>query len=146
MKAAVIGCRGTFGQPSPLAGEGGARSAPGEGSVLIVCKMLEDILKHRRRSLQHVIVPTAQSVKSFADQPRVSRLIALRGIMLAAVHFDHNLSVEADKIQDKSFERHLATKFESDKPAMPQKPPHRCFRFGGGMAHLPRVAAATLWN
>lgn len=66
--------------------------------------------------------------------------------MLAAVHFNHDSALEADKIQDEPFERHLATEFETNKPAVPQKPPHFGFCIGRGMSHLAGIAAAALWD
>jgi hypothetical protein len=111
--------------------------------VLIVCKMHDDILKHRLRFLKNVIVPIAQHLKSFPRQARISHMIALRGKMLAAVHFDHDPAFEADKVQDEPLERHLSTEFETDKAAVPQEPPHLRFCIGRGMTHLPGVTAAA---
>ncbi len=64
--------------------------------------------------------------------------------MLAAIHFNHDLSIETDKVQDKSFERNLAAEFESYKSAMPEEPPHSGFGLRCVVTHLPRITAATL--
>ena len=99
-------------------GEGGARSAPGEGSAWLIGKMGEDIFQNGKRSLKHVIVPVSQHAKAFCCQECVAPLIAARFEMLAAVYLDNRFPVKADKVQNEILKRQLSANLEARKPTM----------------------------
>jgi len=99
-------------------GEGGARSAPGEGSTWLIGKMGEDIFQNRKTPLKHVIVPASQHAKAFCCQHCVAPPIAARFKMLAAVYLDNRFPVKADKVQDEFMKRYLSANLEACKPTM----------------------------
>jgi hypothetical protein len=81
-------------------GEGGARSAPGEGSAWIIREMREYIFQNRSRLLKYVIVPIAKHPKAFIRQCCIPHLIAARLQMLASVYLDNGFAIKADEIKD----------------------------------------------
>ncbi len=93
---------------SPLVGEGGERSEPGEGSLV---KSLQKVSQYALRILQDVIVPISNDPKPFSDQSRITRFVRLRLTVLAAINFDYELSLEADKIENVWSKRNLSSKF-----------------------------------
>ena len=132
--------------PSPLVGEGGARSAPGVGSALPIREMRDDIAKYRSVLLEDIIVPIAKNAKSFSTQKQVPLLIALRFKMMAAVDFNDDLSVETNEIQDVILKWDLSAEFETHETTVPQKLPHGGFSVGRRPTHGFRETAAAFRN
>jgi hypothetical protein len=64
-----------------------------------------------RGILQHLVVPEPQyAVPLTFEEPRAARLFCGREIVLAAIDFDDQLRLMADKVGDKAPERCLAAK------------------------------------
>jgi hypothetical protein len=94
-----------------MQGEGGARSAPGEGS-LPRRKLSQNFLENAVRIREHVIVPESEKAIAGAFEPvitlRVSRVLSV----LPAVDFDDQPMIVTDEIDDVVPDRHLSSKFE----------------------------------
>jgi hypothetical protein len=129
-------CRSFF--PSPLVGEGGASrsEATGEG-FLPLGKLHENVLQHGRGLLRHVIVPVAGDSKTFHHQDCFPCFITCGRCVLATVNFDDEALFEANKVENEVLEGDLPTKFETRQSPITKQSPHRQFRIGGLVAHLP---------
>ena len=63
------------------------------------------------RILQHLVVPEPQyAVPLTFEEARAARLFRRRGIVLAAIDFDDQLCLMADKVSNKAAKRCLAAK------------------------------------
>src|SRR5258708_1133421 len=137
MREAAMGerCRSFF--PLPL----WERVAPHEGrrrvrGILPLGKLCENVLQYGGRLLQHIIIPVARSSKTFCDQDRVSRRVALGRCVLTTIDFDDEALLEANEIENKALKGDLATKLEERKASVAQQAPHRSLGVGGLAPHL----------
>jgi hypothetical protein len=125
-------------------GEGGARSAPGEGSIF--GQLCEKVFENRIASLQDVVVPISKDAKSLARQYRISRSITQRVSVLAAVDLYDDPSFKAHEIKDVRLEGNLPAEFVPGKPAVPQNSPHRGFCISSSPTHSLGVPKAGPTN
>ncbi len=75
---------------------------------------LIDVRQHRVHIISHLVIPKAQHTEFAVLQSRITRCIrrAMRWFsVLAAVQFDDDLFLEADKVDDVRTEGHLPPKF-----------------------------------
>jgi len=61
--------------PSPLRGEGGARSAPGEGNGFELTESVLYFFKHDIRAPQDITIPESKNVKAVCSQIFVAQSI-----------------------------------------------------------------------
>jgi hypothetical protein len=122
-------------------GEGGARSAPGEGSIAPI-DLSEDIFEDRIASLQDVVVPISKDAKSFTRQNCISCSVTHAPSMLATVDLYDDPPIETHKIENVVSEWNLAAEFVRSQTAVSQQPPHRRFGIGGRSSHLLGVRQA----
>ena len=100
-------------QPSPLEGEGGERSEPGEGLLLRANgKLGQDRFEHAIRISQNVAVPVSNDTVACFHQPTISHIVTFALGMLPAIHFDDQLPFVAAEIGDKAANWHLSAEFE----------------------------------
>ncbi len=99
--------------------------------MLAAREPLENIFLNGQWLLKHIVVPVSRDLKSFHDQMTVSRGIAGRGCMLAAVDFNDQALFEADEIKNVILKRRLSAKLESCQPSIAQQPPHLRFSIRG---------------
>ena len=95
-----------------MSGEGGAQSAPGEGLVPAQFELGEQIFQNRISSLQDVIVPIPEGLKSLGCQDGIAPFIRFRIRVLAAIDFNDQTPLKANEIQDIISERDLATELQ----------------------------------
>src|SRR5262245_45348137 len=86
--------------PSPLEGEGGARSAPGEGSLSRMFGHRQYQFEHTVRIVENIVVPDTYHAVANASQRFVAPSIFCRLEVLASVDFDNDLRVVANEIDD----------------------------------------------
>jgi hypothetical protein len=122
-------------------GEGGARSAPGEGSIAPI-DLSEDIFEDRIASLQDVVVPISKDAKSFTRQNRIPCPVTHAPGMLATIDLYDDPPIETHEIEDVVSEWNLAAEFVCGQPAVAQQSPHRRFGIGGRSSHLLGVRQA----
>src|SRR4029077_5885152 len=89
-----------------------------------------------RRPLQNVVVPVARDSKAFCDQDGISRCVAVRRRVLAAVDFDDDPLFEANEIKNKVLKGDLATKLEKRKAPVAKQSPHGGLGVGRLATHL----------
>jgi hypothetical protein len=111
-------------------GEGGAErsEAPGEGSAFITLKECEKAFGNSFWVQQHIVVPIARDGKPFTRQDGIASSIASRIQVLAAVDFDNDAWLKANKIQNVTSEWDLPPKLKTREAPVPEQPPHRDFR------------------
>jgi hypothetical protein len=93
-------------------GEGGARSAPGEGSVFAQLELRKQVFHDGISPLQDVVVPVPYDFKSFAGQDSIAPFIPLGISVLAPVNFNDQPTLKANEIQDVALKWNLPAKFE----------------------------------
>jgi len=120
----------SYRNPSPLAGEGGARSAQalweGEGGVSSVQLDRSD---NRRKNtfdvLGYFVVPEAKYAKSGGFEKTCPRRVVES--VLTSVDFYNKPFVKSDEIDDVGFDRDLSTKFDVPKLTRPKCAPKGFF-------------------
>ena len=132
--------------PSPLGGEGGARSAPGEGSACQEIEFCKQVFQDRRAPLQHIIVPVADDPKSFSCQDGVPLLVMQIFDVLAAINFDQDPAFEAHEIQYEVLKWHLPPKLEAREATVAKQMPHDGFGVGRLSTHASCIATTALGN
>jgi hypothetical protein len=91
-------------------GEGGARSAPGEGSDLLQLELCKQVFQDRISLLQDIVVPVPEYLKSLACQGCITPLVPFGICVLAAVDLNDDSSLETDEVEDIVLEGGLAAK------------------------------------
>jgi hypothetical protein len=128
-------------------GEGGARSAPDEGSTLPPDVTLRSyrfifysndhrrfrasqvtpyLLEYAAKILDQVAVPETAHTKAILRKPGGSLFVgdfSFGCTVLAPVQFDNQLCIEANEIHNVGPDRLLAAEFEIVKSAIAQRPP-----------------------
>jgi hypothetical protein len=96
-----------------LRGEGGARSALGEGQQLVLTQRIEDCEQHTLAVRQHIVIPEAQDAVAFTRETRIPLGVSFAFRVLAAVDLDNELPLAAYKISDERADCFLTNEFES---------------------------------
>jgi hypothetical protein len=120
-------------------GEGGARSAPGEGSVVIQSELRKQVFQDNVASLQDVIVPVPDDLKSIAGQNGIASFIPIGIQMLTAVDLNEESTFETTEVQYIILKGDLAAKFYLRKTPIAKQMPHRRFGKGRGATHVAGV-------
>ena len=95
-------------------------------------------LQHRRRFLQHLIIPEAQNTKArLAELAITISICRLVFRMLPAIQFDDEPGFKADEVEDKAIEGMLAAEFDAELAAT-QALPEQMLGIGGRLPQLLR--------
>src|SRR4026208_40298 len=81
--------------------------------VLQVAQGLGDGQEDAVNVLQHVVVPEAQRAIAMCDEPSVAHLVGRAVGMLAAIHLDNELCLQAGKVCDEWADRTLLAKVKA---------------------------------
>ncbi|OJW66230.1 MAG: hypothetical protein BGO65_04120 [Afipia sp. 64-13] len=58
------------------------------------------MIKHSVRLVQHFIIPETHHTKPLISQPAVTCDVRILPVVLATIDFDHQLTLETDKVSD----------------------------------------------
>jgi hypothetical protein len=127
-------------------GEGGAQSAPGEGSASRCCELCKQVFHNSASALQNVVIPIAENLKSFSGQDGIASFISFGIQVLAAVDLNDESMLEAYKIQKVVLEWYLAAKLYVRQAPISKQLPHCGFGIGRDATHAACMTSDGLFD